>query len=332
MVCQVHPTVTEVGELEDSRISKLVSTITGLHEAISKLPSLHPSPEVNTLFTSLVTACIPSFPSLSGLSSLPSSALSIRNHLISLCSTAESLLELHHSSILLSLSVSSSSLLPHLPLFPYFSNYISLSHLEASLLLSHLPRHPTLLAFLGSGPLPLTSILLASRHFPSAFFHNYDIDDTATVSAAALVSNDPSLSARMEFFTADAAAIGPRLRNYGVVFLAALVGVGKEQKAAVVEHLAKYMAPGAMLVVRSAHGARMFLYPVVEPGELHGFEVLSVYHPDDEVINSVIVARKIGVECAGGGAPVAAGCKSCEAKMMNHTHGGMVVEELPSGA
>lgn len=112
--------------------------------------------------------------------------------------------------------------------------------------------------------------------------------------------------------------------------MAALVGLDKEQKVAVVEHLARYMAPGAMLVVRSAHGARMFLYPVIDPGDLKGFEVLSVYHPDDEVINSVIVARKIG--------GVAENCKCCEAKKMKKKNGhGVVVEELgleelPTGA
>lgn len=45
-------------------------------------------------------------------------------------------------------------------------------------------------------------------------------------------------------------------------------------------------------MLRSAHGARAFLYPVVEPCDLRGFEVLSVFHPTDEVINSVVIARK----------------------------------------
>ena len=78
------------------------------------------------------------------------------------------------------------------------------------------------------------------------------------------------------------------------VFLAALVGMAAEEKARVVEHLGKHMAPGAALVVRSAHGARGFLYPVVDPEEIRrgGFDVLAVHHPEGEVINSVIIARK----------------------------------------
>uniref|UniRef100_A0A2P2P8J3 Nicotianamine synthase n=1 Tax=Rhizophora mucronata TaxID=61149 RepID=A0A2P2P8J3_RHIMU len=67
----------------------------------------------------------------------------------------------------------------------------------------------------------------------------------------------------------------------------------KEKKVQVIDHLAEHMAPGAFLLLRSAHGARAFLYPVIDPHALNGFEVLSVFHPTDEVINSVIVSRKI---------------------------------------
>ena len=82
------------------------------------------------------------------------------------------------------------------------------------------------------------------------------------------------------------------LKDYEVVFFAALVGMDKEDKVKFVDHLAKYMAPGALLMLRSAHGAHAFLYPLLDPCDLHGFEVLSVFHPTDEVINSVVIARK----------------------------------------
>lgn len=103
-----------------------------------------------------------------------------------------------------------------------------------------------------------------------------------------------------------------------MVFLAALVGMEREEKRKVIEHLARHMKPGAMLVVRSAHGARTFLYPAVEAEDLNGFEVLSVYHPEDEVVNSVIVARKKGIVMS---------CKCCE-PLVNHLGHGSLVEEL----
>ncbi|GFP80351.1 nicotianamine synthase [Phtheirospermum japonicum] len=154
---------------------------------------------------------------------------------------------------------------------------------------------PARVAFLGSGPLPLTSIVLASHHLRSTVFHNFDVDASANAMASRLVGPDPDLRERMSFFTDDAMSVP--LGEYDVVFLAALVGMEIEEKVRVVEHLARSMAPGAILVARSAHGARAFLYPVVESRHLRGFEVVSVFHPTDEVINSVVVARTCGNKC-----------------------------------
>ena len=107
-----------------------------------------------------------------------------------------------------------------------------------------------------------------------------------------MVASDPDLSKRMVFHTNDILDVSSALKDYEVVYLAALVGMDNEEKNKVIDHLTKYMAPGALLMLRSAHGARAFLYPVVDPCDLKGFEVLSVFHPTDEVINSVVIARK----------------------------------------
>nr|GEZ44906.1 nicotianamine synthase, S-adenosyl-L-methionine-dependent methyltransferase [Tanacetum cinerariifolium] len=110
--------------------------------------------------------------------------------------------------------------------------------------------------------------------------------------ASRLVSADHDLSKRMVFHTADIMDVTDDLKNYDVIFLAALVGMNIDDKSKVIQHLAKYMAPAAILMLRSAHGARAFLYPVVDPNVLHGFNVLSIFHPDDDVINSVVISRK----------------------------------------
>lgn len=148
------------------------------------------------------------------------------------------------------------------------------------------------MAFLGSGPLPLTSIVLALHHLPSARFDNYDFDPAANAMARLLVAPHPELARRMAFLDADVEKVTAELREYDVVFLAALVGMERAEKVRLVKHLRQHMAPGAVLLLRSAHGARAFLYPVVEVDDLPGFDVLSVVHPTDEVINSVILARK----------------------------------------
>jgi Nicotianamine synthase protein len=82
------------------------------------------------------------------------------------------------------------------------------------------------------------------------------------------------------------------LSVYDLVVLAALVGLTPAEKAGVLAHLADDMAPGALLLARSARGLRTLLYPEVDAGALAGFDVLGVVHPPREVINSVVLARK----------------------------------------
>ncbi|PSS03073.1 Nicotianamine synthase [Actinidia chinensis var. chinensis] len=264
----------------------LVEQVCEIYEKISKLESLKPSEDVNKLFTQLVLTCMP--PSPIDVTKLCKRVQEIRCKLISLCGEAEGLLESHFSTLLGSFH----NPIVHLNLFPYFSNYLKLTQLEFNILTQHTTLVPTRVAFVGSGPLPLTSIVLATNHLTATTFHNYDVDPSANSLASHLVSTDPDLSKRMFFHTSNVMEVTSELKEYEVVFLAALVGMAKEEKKRVIDHLAKYMAPGAILMLRSAHGARAFLYPVVDACDLRGFEVLSVFHPTDEVINSVVIARK----------------------------------------
>nr|GFB44176.1 nicotianamine synthase-like [Tanacetum cinerariifolium] len=270
--------------------SKLVEKICQIYNKISKLETLKPSKDVDSLFTELVSTCIP--PSPISVASLPDNIQETRSKLIKLCGEAEGYLEAHFSTILASFP----NPLRHLEVFPYYNNYLKLSRLEFDILSRHYSNDqsfaPKTVAFVGSGPLPLTSIVLASNHLRETTFHNYDIDHSANSLASSLISRDPELSERMFFHSADIMEVTDELKEYDVIFLAALVGMDIRDKVKVIQHLAKYMAPKAILMLRSAHGARAFLYPVVEPEDLQGFDVLSIFHPQDEVINSVVIARK----------------------------------------
>ncbi|KAM6578647.1 hypothetical protein CsatB_030484 [Cannabis sativa] len=273
-------------------INNLVTKICDLYSQISSLDSLKPSKDVDTLFTQLVHTCIPPCPKFD-IDKLPKRVQKIRSNLIRLCGKAEGLLESHFSTILTTSSYKNP--LNHLKIFPYYNNYLKLSQLEYQILSQHFKNNqqPKKIAFVGSGPLPLTSIVLAMNHLKNTTFHNYDIDDSANSKASALVVNDDDVSKRMVFKTSDVMNVTSELSQYDVVFLAALVGMDRDEKVKVIEHLGKYMAQGSILMLRSAHGARVFLYPVVDThSDLTGFEVLDVFHPTDEVINSVVIARK----------------------------------------
>lgn len=264
----------------------LVSQVVQIHANICKLESLRPSKQVNTLFTRLVKLCTP--PSSIDIRALPQEIQLIRESLINLCARAEGLLELEFSTFLSNLP----DPLRNLSLFPYYDNYLKLAKLEYRILRENGVGLPKKAAFIGSGPLPLTTLIMATHHMKSTRFDNFDLDESANAAARQLVASDAVLERRVKFETRDVMEVGEELGDYELIYLAALVGMRKEEKVKIVGHLRKHMKEGGILLVRSAKGARAFLYPVVEEEELVGFQILTVFHPTNDIINSVLLARK----------------------------------------
>lgn len=264
----------------------LIADVSKLHASISKLESLRPSKEVNSLFTQLVKLC--TLPLAIDIAALSKEAQAMRESLIHLCGRAEGLLELEFSTFLAKVPQPLNSLI----LFPYYGNYVKLANMEYTILLRNGVANPKKVAFVGSGPMPLTSFIMATYHMKSTRFDNFDMDGKANDLARRIVASDGELEKRMKFETRNIMDVKEKLGEYDCVFLAALVGMNKEEKVKIVEHLRKYMKEGGVLLVRSAKGGRAFLYPVVEEHDLAGFEVLSVVHPNNDVINSVVLVRK----------------------------------------
>ncbi|ESQ54629.1 hypothetical protein EUTSA_v10026750mg, partial [Eutrema salsugineum] len=260
--------------------------IIDLYDQISKLKSLKPSENVDNLFGQLMSTCLPTETNID-VESLCPKIQDIRTNLIKLRSEAIGYSEQHLSTVLGSLE---DNPLHHLDLYPYYNNYLKLSKVEFDLLTQHTSHVPTKIAFVGSGSMPFTSIILAKFHLPNTTFHNFEIDPQANSLASRLVSRDLDLSRRMIFHTMDILNATEILRDYDVVFLASFVGVDKEAKVKVIEHLEKHMSPGALLMLRSAKGLRAFLYIDIDPCGLKGFEVLATYHPSlsDGFVNSVM--------------------------------------------
>ncbi|PIA28638.1 hypothetical protein AQUCO_06800066v1 [Aquilegia coerulea] len=110
--------------------------------------------------------------------------------------------------------------------------------------------------------------------------------------ARQIVTNDDELESRMKFETCDIMEVKDKLGEFDCIFLAALAGMDKKEKMKILAHVQKYMKVGGVLLIRSANGGRAFLYPVVDENDLVGFEVLSIFHPTDDVIDSVVLVRK----------------------------------------
>lgn len=264
----------------------LIARIMQIHDSISKLDSLRPCKQVNSLFSSLVKLC--TLPSSIDINALPQEVQEMRERLINLCGRAEGLLELEFATFLIKIPQP----LNNLNLFPYYGNYVKLANLEYRILNENGIVQPKKVAFVGSGPMPLTSFVMATHHMKFTHFDNFDIDEAANDVARCIVASDAGLERRMKFETCDIMEVKEKLGEYDCIFLAALVGMSKEEKVKILGHIRKYMKEGGILLVRSAKGARAFLYPVVEEHDLRGFELLSIFHPTNDVINSVVLLRK----------------------------------------
>ena len=148
--------------------------------------------------------------------------------------------------------------------FPYHGNYVDLVRMEMNAIASVRPDFATrTFAFLGSGPLPLTSLCI-SHHLKSECVtcHNVDQDATAITTAVTLCRALGHSPETMCFQCANAGSPDVDLGCFDIVYLAALVGGCSRHKHEIIAEVVKRMKPGALIVMRSSHSLRQLLYPV----------------------------------------------------------------------
>lgn len=208
----------------------------------------------------------------------------------SLCATGETELERHWSRRIATAAD------PHAALagFPYLGNYRDLVRLELAALAALGEPTPRRVVVAGSGPLPLTGLVLARDHGVRVLHVDRD---AAGLRAGDAVTAALGLDERVTSLRAD--LLGPAdpeldaaLAAADVVVLAALVGADRAAKAAVAARIAAVLRPDARVLVRSAVRLRTLLYPPVEAADLPGLSVLLEMHPGTDVVNSVLVARR----------------------------------------
>jgi nicotianamine synthase-like protein len=268
-------------------MSLVVSQVADLRARL-EASDLRPSPEVNATFHELVELCTaPAVHDEALLSRLAEHAAALRT----LCATGEFELEREWSTRI----ARAADPVGELGRFPYLDNYRDLVRLELAALQAVGKGTPSSVAVLGSGPLPLTGLVLAGEH--GARVVHVDRDERCLTLDAA-VTEAVGLSAGIDRVQADLATpyCADRLRAARVdqaelVVLAALVGSSSEAKRSIVERLVPVLRPDAIVLVRSAHGLRSLLYAPVRREDLAGLRVLLEIHPGTDVVNSVLVAK-----------------------------------------
>ena len=145
---------------------------------------------------------------------------------------------------------------------------MDLTRLELSAIYAVNTSPPKNIAFIGSGPLPLSSLCVCQAldkvHGGPGITTvlNIDHDSQAIVQSHTLVAKLGCSAQGMHFLCQEAGSAEMDLRRFDVVYLAALVGMTQDGKESVLVEVVRGMRVGSLLVVRTAHGLRSLLYPV----------------------------------------------------------------------
>lgn len=145
--------------------------------------------------------------------------------------------------------------------------------MELSALYAINPIPPGKIAFIGSGPLPLSSLCLSHALSNGHAAHkqtqtqlitvlNIDNNPQAISQSSALVKSLGTKAKGMQFLCREAGTSPLNLKAFDIVYLAALVGMTQEEKERVLIHVVRGMRVSTLLVIRTAHGLRSLLYPV----------------------------------------------------------------------
>lgn len=266
-------------ELSDTILT--ADRIVHLTDQLAALPHLRPDPRTNALFGDLVHTVLAA-PEGQARDILAHEEVSRRRDAVrDLSARGETALEHAWAERIAAAPDARDALTA----FPYLDNYRRLTDLEVRLL-TGAGDAPATVAVLGCGPLPLSALgYAAALGCPVV---GLDRDPAAVALARQVSARVGAPPVRFE----EADAADADLAGYDAVVLAALVGETPSAKAGILRRVAGAMRPGALLLARSARGLRTLLYPPVDVSAMPGFEVLEVVHPTDDVVNSVVVARR----------------------------------------
>ena len=291
--------VSHPADQEEPEVQNIVTDLLRLSAELSGKTDLRPCEDINSLFGELVRLCtrtvservftevrrylLPDGEKANWEQVLNNPrVIQILPGLRRICAEAESHLESHWADIITgtenhfqgedtgkstSLDVqllADNPVFKRLTEFPYFNNYVDLTRLELAAIHSVDPTPIRKIAFIGSGPLPLTSLQLLQICPSILEILNIDHNCAAVSQSSRLCGRLGSIGEGMHFLCAEAASCD--LRDFDVVYLAALVGSTQVEKEELLKGVVANMREGAILVIRSAHGLRRVLYAVCRKG------------------------------------------------------------------
>lgn len=201
---------------------------------------------------------------------------SIRKPLLKICKFAECEMEKYFTQEYINESELN---FDDLKKFLYFEHYKRLTDIEAGLI-AKCPRNK--IAFVGSGSLPLSPILM--HKITNAFCHCIDCDYDACKKSCQLIKK-LKMDGSIKVIRAN--AVDHDYSPYDIVFIASLA----EPKSEILDKIKSY--PNVKkIVIRSAEGMKLLLYEKVNEDEFKGFVIEDMTEPDKIVINTSLLLSK----------------------------------------
>lgn len=255
-----------------------------IHEVISNAKKLKPSQKINSSLSELVRIVINTSTNHSKKILLNKDIISIKKSLREISSEAESELELFWVKKILE----SNNPKRVIEKFPYYSNYQKMTDSEIKSMLDCQTHKNHKILFVGSGPLPLSSIIMAREH--NMFIDNLDMDDVACELAEKLIKRI-GLSKKINTLKGDVLDIND-FSNYETVFIAALVGKDEDEKSKIINHVVSKTIKGTHIIMRSVNNLGTLLYPEVISEHLKNIEFVGKSKSPKGVINNIIIGIK----------------------------------------
>lgn len=261
-----------------SKVSKCrdCSKIEELYSQITSLTNLQPSKEVNSLFSELVSLAI---------SDSKKHLLSPKkqSHLRQICALSEFELEKYWAKRIIDDTNPKQMLLN----FPYYKNYQDLTKLEYFSIRGCSNHEVHHYLFVGGGPLPMTAIILALEY--GAMVTILDYDSEACQMSRKMISG-LGLDRQINIIYQD----GSTYKDYNkfeVIFVAALAGIDKNVKLRILKQISEYSRKNTHVLARSAWGNRKILYRPVDKEIYKLFTPVVEVHPQNHIVNSVVVMK-----------------------------------------
>lgn len=268
----------------EEKKSLIIERILKVHDDLASSSSLFPSRRINGLFSKLVSAVLDARKIHFDEPEKDKRIKKIIPSLQKLCSIGEYFLEKKWAQDIVAADSGDRKMAG----FPYIEYYKKLIKEEIKAISSCGITHPFRMLFIGSGPLPLSGIILSRDYGVSVDMVDKDKD---ACDLSREIIKKLSLEKSIRVIHKDALQIED-ISSYNAIFVAALVGNTVLEKREILKHLSLRASSNTVFVIRSSRGPAMLLYRPVSEKSLCEMRIEKIIHPEDDVINSTIIARK----------------------------------------